>query len=103
MVRRRRRQQLLDRQPAELDAYWHFNHTTSVAADKNDLYSVALHEILHSLGVGTAESWNDFVSGTDWLGPGVIAEVGSGKGLLHTDQSHLVEATMSAHIVDSQM
>lgn len=57
----------------------------SVVVDKNDLYSVVLYEILYFLGVGMVELWNDFVSGIDWFGLGVIVEVGLGKGLLYMD------------------
>lgn len=36
----------------DLSPYWHFNHATGVVAGRNDFYSVALHEILHTMGFG---------------------------------------------------
>jgi hypothetical protein len=68
---------------AELDADWHFDHTTAVASGKNDFYSVALHETLHAIGYGTSESWLDLSDGIDWTGAALIAERGgSGDGLV---------------------
>lgn len=39
-----------------MEQYWHLDYNTPVAAGKNDLYSVALHEMLHALGVGSSVS-----------------------------------------------
>jgi|GEM_PF-1662573 len=36
---------------SELLSSWHVDHNTSPTAGKNDLYSVALHEILHAVGL----------------------------------------------------
>jgi len=83
----------------QLAASWHFDHTTSVAAGKDDFYSVALHEILHALGYGTAQSWDDQVSGTNWLGTNVNA-ITSGTGLVDPGQGHLAANTMSTSWVD---
>jgi hypothetical protein len=66
---------------ATLNASWHFDWSTPVASGKNDFYSVALHELLHGLGIGTSQSWSDNVSGSNWLGPEAIAEFGTGSGL----------------------
>ena len=67
-------------------AYWHFDHTTNVAAGKKDFYLVAVHEWLHAMGIDTASSWDNLVSGTTWSGPVVIGlNGGSGVGLIHTD------------------
>ena len=93
---------------AELEASWHFNHNTSVAAGKNDFYSVALHEILHSIGYGTSESFDDLIDGDeldgdddDWLGANAIAENGgTGVDLIDDGHGHLASGTMSTSIVD---
>ena len=86
---------------AQLAAYWHFDHTTAVAAGKNDFYSVAVHELLHAVGIGTADSWDDLASGTTWSGPVAVAlNGGSGVGLLHTDSSHIVQSLMSPRVSD---
>ncbi len=50
------------------DQYWHINHATPVAGGKNDLYSVALHEMLHAIGYGSSETWEDLANGTTWTG-----------------------------------
>jgi len=86
---------------ATLEAYWHFDHTTPVVGGKNDLYSVALHELLHSLGIGTADSWEALVAGTTWNGPEAQAlNGGSGTDLVHTDGAHLAEGLTSPRLSD---
>ena len=82
------------------DSNWHFDHTTSVGSGKNDLYSVALHEMLHALGVGSSETWNGWVQGTSWNGPEAIAEHGTGAGLVQVGGSHIFPNVMSQSIVD---
>ncbi|WP_425396386.1 hypothetical protein [Aeoliella sp.] len=62
--------------------YWHIDHATPVASGKRDLYSVALHEILHAIGVGASETWNELSSGTSWTGDEVIAEAGTGANMV---------------------
>ena len=83
---------------AELNAYWHFNHTTPVSAGKSDLYSVALHEMLHAIGIGTSNSWTSLVSGSTWGGSEVIDVYGTGSNLV--GGGHITEGTMSTSIVD---
>ncbi|MEZ5326402.1 MAG: PEP-CTERM sorting domain-containing protein [Verrucomicrobiales bacterium] len=66
----------------ELEAFWHFDHTTAPTPGKYDLYSVAKHEILHAIGVGTSDSW-DNLNGAEWTGANAIAaNGGSGAGLV---------------------
>jgi len=49
---------------------WYFDTDLSTDSDvvNTDFYSVALHEIGHVLGLGTADSWHNLVSGTDFTG-----------------------------------
>jgi len=64
---------------ATLDDFWHWNHTTDTPNGKSDFYSVALHEILHTLGYGSSESWESMINPSDpdeWLGPALAAELG---------------------------
>jgi hypothetical protein len=84
----------------QLNNYWHFNHMTPVAVGKNDLYSVALHEILHALGIGASDSWGAKVSGTSWTGASVIGLMGSGAGLINGAGDHIAESTMSTNAAD---
>ena len=80
---------------------WHYDHTTAVAAGKVDLYSVALHEMLHALGMGTYNTWDDLVSGTNWTGAEAIAaNGGSGTGLIDAGGGHIAEGTMSVRQED---
>jgi hypothetical protein len=82
------------------DGNWHFDHTTPVAAGKNDLYSVALHEILHAIGIGTSASWAaNNPDGRNWTGPSVLSLVGSGTNLLNPTANHITEGTMSTDIL----
>lgn len=69
------------------DTNWHLDHLAPVAAGKIDLYSVALHEILHSVGFSTADSF-DAQRGADindWTGPAVLALLGTGDEILTND------------------
>lgn len=81
--------------------YWHIDHTTPVAAGKNDLYSVALHEMLHAIGVGSSLTWTSYVSGNNWTGVEAIAEHGTGANLVTAD--HIASGIMSRRITDGAM
>lgn len=82
-------------------ANWHFDHTTAVAAGLNDFYSVAIHELLHTIGFGISDSWGSLVSGTNYLGAeGIAANGGSGVGLVAADGDHLAFGTTSPRISD---
>ncbi|MEM8944905.1 MAG: PEP-CTERM sorting domain-containing protein [Planctomycetota bacterium] len=83
-----------------LDDYWHWNHATEVASGKNDLYSVALHEIMHAVGIGVSDSWDDMRNGTTWIGSEVLALTGSGVGLIQPDGGHITSNVMSTRISD---
>ena len=87
--------------PAILDGSWHFDHTTNVAAGQNDFYSVAVHELLHSIGFGSSETWDDLANGTTWLGPAAQSlNGGSGSNLISGDGSHLASGLMSRRTSD---
>lgn len=81
---------------------WHFDHTAPVQAGKSDLYSVALHEILHAVGFGTAKSWDDLVAGTTtWNGPAAIAlNGGSGLNLVDSGGGHIDQNVTSKRLSD---
>jgi hypothetical protein len=50
------------------DTNWHLNHTTPPSAGKIDLYTVAIHEIAHTLGFGVSPEWTALVSGSTFNG-----------------------------------
>jgi MYXO-CTERM domain-containing protein len=83
-----------------LNNNWHFDHTTDVAFGKFDFYSVALHEVLHAIGFGVSDSWDDLVSGTDWLGSTVIDLYGSGTNLIDGGGAHVEAGIEGLTLID---
>ena len=84
---------------AELAADWHYDAYAPVAAGKTDLYSVALHEIVHAIGFGASHAWQTMAAGDTWLGAAAIeANGGSGAGLI--SGGHVDSAIMSQRISD---
>jgi hypothetical protein len=77
----------------DLDTPWHFDVNTLPAGSESDFYSVALHEMMHTLGIGTALTWDSLRSGTNWSGLHATA-LTSGANLVTTD-GHIAEGTMS--------
>ncbi len=53
----------------DLGQNWNFDHTQFPAGNQNDLYSIALHELAHVLGLGTADSWYSQITGNTFTGP----------------------------------
>ncbi len=54
------------------DSAWYFDTdiSTTESFSGNDFYSVALHELGHVLGIGTADSWYHWIDGNgDFAGP----------------------------------
>jgi hypothetical protein len=59
---------------------WHFDHTAAPSGGKQDFYSVALHELAHTLGFGADDEdddndtpWEALVSGTNFTGANAAA------------------------------
>jgi len=76
---------------------WYFDtnpSTTEAFGTQSDFYSVALHELGHVLGIGTAGSWSTDVSGTNFIGPASEAAFG-GPVPLDSGASHWADGTMS--------
>jgi hypothetical protein len=59
----------------------------------NDFYSVALHELGHVLGFGTADSWDHWISAGVFTGPAAAATHG-GAVTLFSDGAHWAEGTV---------
>ncbi len=71
---------------------FHWNHRLKVPSDKIDFFSTCLHELGHVLGIGTSETWQQYVSGDFFQGPNALEAFaragGQGDIPLTTDQSH---------------
>jgi hypothetical protein len=86
---------------AQMAAFWHFDANTAVAPGKADFYSVALHELLHALGVGTSQTWVSQISGgTNWTGTEVITLLGSGNGVIDSGGGHIASGLTSPRLSD---
>jgi MYXO-CTERM domain-containing protein len=68
---------------------WNFSATSAPGASQYDFYSVALHELGHVLGFGTADSFDALVSGGQFSG-GTAGTVN-----LSSDGAHWADGTMS--------
>jgi hypothetical protein len=83
---------------------WHLDHTTPPSGNsKIDLYSVALHEIGHALGIGNISGggdppsvWQSLLNGatTHFVGPTAVSVYG-GNVPLHSDDAHWANGTAS--------
>ena len=83
---------------------WHFDWQTPCPADKYDFYTVMLHEMIHALGLGSTETWNNLVSGADWTGPNAVAaNGGSGVGLIHEFYDNDPGKPDGGHVADGVM
>lgn len=85
----------------DLASFWHLDANTNVAAGKLDLYTIALHEMLHSVGISNAShNWTTQHNGTTWLGENAIAvNGGSGENILNSDGQHVSGSILSKSIV----
>lgn len=83
---------------------WNYDHTQLPGAGQYDLYTVMLHEMIHTLGFGTSETWRSKVTNADkdWTGAfAIAANAGVGAGLINetnggdADGAHIKNGTMS--------
>lgn len=79
---------------------WHFDYATLPAFGQNDFYSVAVHELIHSIGFGASDAWDTQVSGTDWFGPAVMNLLGTGTDVLSSGGNHIRSGLEGIPIID---
>ena len=84
---------------ATLNNYWHFDAYSEVEAGKMDFYSVALHEILHVMGIGTSQTWQDLAASDQWLGTEASLAAGT-SALIDGDGVHALGGLMSTRVSD---
>jgi len=75
---------------------WYFDPdvtTQEPFAGRNDFYSIAIHELAHLLGFGTAPSWRTFVQGALFTGPKSRAENFGLPVPLDLDGGHWADGT----------
>lgn len=79
---------------------WHNeSDITGLESNEYDFLSVAIHEIGHVLGISTADSWKNQVSGTDFTGINSITAYNQANNPdvsaipLYTDESHWQDGT----------
>jgi hypothetical protein len=73
---------------------WNLNHTVSPTSGQNDLFSVAIHELGHAIGLGASNEWNSLRSGGSFVGPSAFATFG-GNVPLNSNLDHWQSGTMS--------
>lgn len=73
---------------------WYFGTDPGQIAGKNDFYSIATHELGHLLGIGTADSWDTYVSSGTFVGPRSVASMG-GPVPLAGGASHWAQSVLS--------
>lgn len=81
----------------DTDSTWYFDDdlSTTESFTGSDFYSVALHELGHILGLGSADSWDNLINGSnEFTGVNSVAE-NSGNVPLTSDGAHWAEDTMS--------
>ena len=77
---------------------WYFDSdptTTESFAGQNDFYSVAVHELGHILGLGTADSWMNLATATFFTGTKAKLANGGANVPLELDLGHFHDGTMS--------
>jgi hypothetical protein len=74
---------------------WFFNHLATPSGNVTDFYSVAIHELGHSLGLGASSDWNTFVSGSNFVGLNAEAQNNSLPVPLSPDLAHWANGTNS--------
>lgn len=67
---------------------WHRDHTTAVSSGQYDLYTTAMHELIHVLGFGVSGTWSALREGSQFEGAESMAEFGGPVPLHTADNGH---------------
>lgn len=81
-------------------AAWNLDYNLLPTAGQNDLYSVAVHEMLHGIGFGTGQAWDNLADGQNWSGSAVFALLGTGTNVLSLDGDHIAEGLTGVPLID---
>jgi hypothetical protein len=79
---------------SNIGSNWHLNSLTQPTSGKYDFYSVALHELAHTLGFGGSDEWESDIMGSNFIGSASMTAYG-GPVPLSPDEHHWAEGTMS--------
>jgi matrixin len=82
----------------DIDATWYFDADPSTVESfpgQNDFYSVALHELGHVLGIGTAASWTNLVNGANQFTGSESVSLNGGPVPLESNRGHWLNGTTS--------
>jgi hypothetical protein len=75
---------------------WFFNHLASPSGNVTDFYSIAIHELGHTLGFGASTDWQALVSGAAFFGANAEAlNSGNPVPLSTPDLAHWANGTSS--------
>lgn len=77
------------------DRPWHRDHTTAVPSNRDDLYTTAMHEMIHVFGFGTVDEWHALRQGSSFEGATSEAIHGSSVPLFSGDNGHWAEGITS--------
>jgi hypothetical protein len=74
---------------------WYTGSATTYASSLTDLYTVAVHEMGHVLGLGTSAEFNQRFNGPYFIGENAVAANGNRPVAMSPDLAHWASGTMS--------